>query len=72
MAKSVGVKDDLFCIKIASEWMALRLQKGAWRSEDMIDAEDRMFELEGKLIKRYGTTRGRELIDKMKSLVYQS
>jgi len=72
MANPKGVKkDDLFCIEVASEWMAIRTQKGCWHPSDTEAGELRMQELEDSLIERFGAPRGRELISRMKQAVYR-
>ena len=72
IGKKIGKKDDLFCVLIAAEWMAIRCQKGCWRRADKIDGEDRMYLLEKRLIDRYGRPRGVELIERMNMLTYRS
>lgn len=59
------MKDDLWCVRHASEYVATKIIKGSRPYTECIELEFRMKDIEDAFRERFGTTRGNKLIAEM-------
>ena len=60
------MKNDLFCVRYASERVYLQTWKGSFHPADITWAEERIEEIDEMFIKRFGKQRAKKLFEEMK------